>query len=369
MYTNRQWRLKRLVGEGEYPGPEHFELGEAQVPELQPGEILVRTLVLGTSPAQRMYVSTERQFHFAVDLGEVMSCRGVGRVVASAHPDFAVDDIVQASLGWQDYAVLAPEASEDPSHNVRNVRKVPDPVRPLTTVLGLFGQLAYSAYVGVIEIGQVRSGDTVVISAAAGGVGSIACQLARIQGAKRVIGIAGGREKCAWLLAKGLCDEVIDYRQGSVEASLAALCPEGFDVYLDSVGGSMLDAALQHLAIGARVVLCGMISTEYQRPRPPGPTHYFNLLYRRSRMEGFFVFDYVDRWPAFEARLRQWYREGRLVLTDDVAPGLEHAPAALGALFAGGNTGGRVIRVSEDPDYLPHIDDPAATGAATIRGE
>jgi len=208
MITNRQWRLKRLVSEGEHPGPEHFEFGQAPVPDLQPGEILVQTIVLGTSPAQRMYVSTERQFHFAVAIGEVMSCRGVGRVVASRHAGFAVDDIVQASLGWQDYAVLAPEASEDPSHNVRNVRKVPAPVRPLTTVLGLFGQLAYSAYVGVIEVGQVRSGDTVVVSAAAGGVGSIACQLARIQGAERVIGIAGGQDKCRWLLERGLCDEV-----------------------------------------------------------------------------------------------------------------------------------------------------------------
>ncbi|MCC5868166.1 MAG: NADP-dependent oxidoreductase [Gammaproteobacteria bacterium] len=369
MITNRQWRLKRLVSEGEHPGPEHFEFGQAPVPDLQPGEILVQTIVLGTSPAQRMYVSTERQFHFAVEIGEVMSCRGVGRVVASRHAGFAVDDIVQASLGWQDYAVLAPEASEDPSHNVRNVRKVPAPVRPLTTVLGLFGQLAYSAYVGVIEVGQVRSGDTVVVSAAAGGVGSIACQLARIQGAERVIGIAGGQDKCRWLLERGLCDEVIDYRQDSVGDALGRLCPDGLDVYLDSVGGDMLDTALQHLAVGARVVLCGMISTEYQRPRPPGPTHYFNLLYQRSRMEGFFVFDYVDRWPAFEARLREWYRQGRLVLTDDVAEGLEHAPAALGALFAGGNTGGRVIRVSQDPQHLPHIDDQDGTQTASEHRE
>lgn len=351
--TNRQWRLKRFVGADEIIEPQHFELVEAPMPEPAEGQILVRTLLLGTSPAQRMYISEERQFHTPVEIGEIMRGRGVGQVVASHHPHFAVGDIVQGALGWQDYAVLDAAAPELSDHNTGAVRKVLEPVRPLTTVLGLFGQLAFSAYVGIIEIGQVRRGDTVVISAAAGGVGTIACQLARIQGAKRIIGIAGGAEKCAWLREQALCDVAIDYRAGDLLGALQQACPDGIDVYLDSVGGDMLDTALQCLALNARVVLCGMISTEYQRPRPPGPTHYFNLLYRRSRMEGFFVFDYVERWPEFERALRQWYSEGQLRVFDDVAEGLEHAPAALGSLFSGGNMGGRIIRVSDDPAELP----------------
>lgn len=351
--TNRQWRLKHFVGSDEIVGPQHFELVDSPMPEPAEGQILVRTLLLGTSPAQRMYISEERQFHTPVEIGEVMRGRGVGQVIASRQPDYAVGDIVQGALGWQDYVVLDAAAAEDAEHNTGAVRKVRDPVRPLTTVLGLFGQLAFSAYVGIIEVGRVRPGDTVVISAAAGGVGTIACQLARIQGAGRVVGIAGGRAKCEWLLAQGLCDTAIDYRTGSLLESLEEACPDGIDVYLDSVGGEMLDTALQCLAVNSRVVLCGMISTEYQRPRPPGPTHYFNLLYRRSRMEGFFVFDYVERWPEFEQALRQWYREGRLRVFDDVAEGLEHAPEALGSLFSGGNMGGRIIRVCDDPPELP----------------
>ncbi len=350
---NRQWRLKRFVGSDEIIGPQHFELVESAMPEPAAGQLLVQTLLLGTSPAQRMYISEERQFHTPVELGEVMRGRGVGQVIASHHKDFAVGDIVQGALGWQDFAVLDAAAPEASDHNTGAVRKVREPVRPLTTVLGLFGQLAFSAYVGIIEIGQVRRGDTVVISAAAGGVGTIACQLARIQGASRVIGIAGGTAKCNWLLEHGLCDAAIDYREGHLLSALQQACPDGINVYLDSVGGEMLDTALQCLALNARVVLCGMISTEYQRPRPPGPTHYFNLLYRRSRMEGFFVFDYVERWPAFEQALRQWYREGRLRVFDDVAEGLEHAPEALGSLFSGGNMGGRIIRVADDPEHLP----------------
>ena len=352
--SNRQWIVKRFVKADEIVSPEHFELVETPTPEISDGQILVKTLLLGTSPAQRMYVSEERQFHLAVDIGQVMSGRGVAEVVASKHPDFKPGEIIQASLGWQEYAALTPD-SDDTDQNVRTVQHVRQPVRPLTTILGLFGQLAFSAYVGIIEKGQTRPGDVVLVSAAAGGVGSVACQLARIQGASKVIGIAGGQAKCQWLLERGLCDEVIDYKADDMLAKLQQYAPDGIDVYLDSVGGDMLDTVLQNLAIGARVIICGMISTEYQRPRPPGPRHYFNLLYRRSRMEGFFVFDYVEQWPAFEKNLRQWYQEGKLSLVDDVFEGLEQAPAALGSLFTGGNTGGCVIRVADDPETLPTL--------------
>ncbi len=318
------------------------------------GELLVRVLLLGTSPAQRMYISEEREFHLTVDVGELMSCRGIGEVLESRHPDFSAGDIVQASLGWQEFAVVTPD-STDTDQNVRRVTLLDHPARPLHASLSLFGQLGYSAYVGIVETGDVRSGDVVVISSAAGGVGYIACQLARIRGAATVIGLAGGARKCDWLIDNGLCDIALDYRAEGFHAALDEACSGGVDVYLDSVGGDILDAVLQHIAVGARVVLCGHIATEYQRPRPPGPRNYFNLIYRRARMEGFFVFDHLERWPGFERQLRAWYGEGLLTLLDHVFEGVESAPDALRSLFTGGNTGGCVIRVAPDPTHLPRI--------------
>jgi NADPH-dependent curcumin reductase CurA len=351
---NRQWRLQRYVAANEVVSREHFTLVECPVPALRDGELLVRVLVLGTSPAQRMYVSEDREFHLTVDIGEPMSCRGIGEVVESRHPKFAAGDIVQASLGWQEYAIVTPDASNT-DQNVRKVSRLEHPERPLHASLSLFGQLGFSAYVGIVETAQVRSGDVVVISSAAGGVGSIACQLARIRGAATVIGIAGGPEKCAWLTDNGLCDIALDYHADGFVAALDEACGGGVDVYLDSVGGDILDAVLQHLAVGARVVLCGHIATEYQRPRPPGPRNYFNLIYRRARMEGFFVFDHIAKWPAYERQLRSWYGEGLLTLLDHVFEGVESAPDALNSLFTGGNIGGCVIRVAEDPQGLPLV--------------
>ncbi|MGK0499478.1 MAG: NADPH-dependent curcumin reductase CurA [Oceanicoccus sp.] len=353
--VNRQWRLKRFVAPDEIVGEQHFELHEGAIPSIGDGQILVKTILLGTSPAQRMYITEERTFHFAVDLGEVMSGRGVAVVVASKHAEFAAGEIIQATLGWQDYTALTPDDVSDTGENVRTVQKVDNPVKPLTTAMGLLGQLAFSAYVGIIEIGKVQPGDVVLVSSAAGGVGSVACQLAKIQGASKVVGITGSQAKCQWLIEQGLCDEAIDYKNDDVASAIASHCPDGIDVYIDHVGGDMLDAALQNIALGARVVICGHISTEYLNPRPPGPTHYYNLLYKRSRMEGFFVFDYVPRWPEFEQQLRHWYSEGKLKLVDDISPGLESAPRALGSLFTGGNTGGCVIRVSDDPSDLVGI--------------
>jgi NADPH-dependent curcumin reductase CurA len=346
--------LQRRVAANEVISQEHFRLVERPIPAPGEGDLLVRVIVLGTSPAQRMYVAEEREFHLTVDEGELMSCRGIGEVIESRHPEFAVGDIVQASLGWQEFAVVTPDI-RDNDQNVRKVTRLEQPARPLNASLSLFGQLGFSAYVGMVETAKVRKGDVVVVSAAAGGVGSIACQLARIHGAARVIGIAGGADKCEWLIDKGLCDLALDYRADGFYADLDLACGTGVDVYLDSVGGDILDAILGNLAVGARVVLCGHISTEYQRPRPPGPRNYYNLIYRRARMEGFFVFDSINRWPEFERQLRTWYAEGKLKLLDHVFEGIGSAPDALRSLFTGGNTGGCVIRVAKDPKHLPLI--------------
>lgn len=352
---NRQWLLKRFVGADEIVSEDHYELKEQILPELADGQILVKITLLGTSPAQRMYVTEVRKFHFAVELGEVMSCRGIGVITESKHPDYKVGEVIQASLGWQDYVILTPDDKSDTKENVKTIQKIPNATRPLTTNLGLFGQLAFSAYVGVIEVGQIRKGDVAVISSAAGGVGSIACQLAKIQGASKVVGIAGGKEKCQWLVDQGLCDAAIDYKSDNVAESLATHCPDGIDFFLDNVGGDILDDVLNNLSIGANIILCGHISTEYQNPRPPGPTNYYQLIYQRARMAGFFVFDHIEKWPAFEDQLRQWYKEGQLKLVDHVYEGLEEAPTALRSLFTGGHTGGCMIRIADDPETLPKL--------------
>lgn len=353
--VNRQWIFRKYVAPDEIPRRDHFELIEAEIPELQDGEVLLQVLLLGTSPAQRMYVTRESDFHIKVAPGEVMSGRGVGVVVKSRHQDYPVGDILEGTLGWQTFVVTSPDPAITDGTHTTPVKRVEDPVRPLTTVLGLFGQRAFSAYVGMIEIGQTQPDDHVLVSSAAGGVGSIACQLARIQGAERVVGLAGGPDKCRWLIEQGLCDAAIDYRTGSLSEQIESNFPKGVNVFLDNVGGDTLDAALMNLAVGARVAVCGHISTEYLRPRPPGPTHYFNLLYRRARMEGFFVFDYQSRWPEFESDLRRWYAEGKLQLTDYVLEGIDRIPDALTSLFEGSNTGCCVVQVAPDPQSLPGL--------------
>lgn len=359
---NRQWILRKYVQPDEYPGSDHFELVESDKPELRDGQVLLQVLLLGTSPAQRMYVTENSDFHIKVKPGEVMSGRGVAVVVESRHPDYPIGDVMEGTLGWQTLVATSPDPVIKDGTHTTPVKRVRNPVRPLTTVLGLFGQRAFSAYVGMIEIGQTKPGDQVLVSSAAGGVGSIACQLARIRGAKRVVGIAGGADKCRWLVERGLCDAAIDYRQGDLFEQIASHFPDGLDVYLDNVGGDMLDAALNNLAVGARVAICGHIATEYMRPRPPGPTHYYNLLYRRARMEGFFVFDYQSRWPEFEDELRNWYTQGHLQLTDYVLEGIEHMPDALTSLFEGSNTGCCVVRVAPDPENVPALVQPGPGG-------
>ncbi len=353
--ANRQWIFKRYVAADEVPNELHFSFETSALPRIAPGQVLVRVLWLGTSPAQRMYITKDSQFHLKVAPGEVMSGRGVGVVVESKHRDYAAGAIVQGALGWQDYAAIEPPAEIKDGQHLSPIQVVTEPVRPLSTVLGLFGQLAFSAYVGMIEVGSTSAGDTVVVSSAAGGVGSIACQLARVRGAKRIVGIAGGSAKCQWLMERKLCDVALDYRAPNFAQQVADAVPEGIDVYFDSVGGDMLDLMLQNIRPGARVVLCGHISTEYQNPRPPGPTHYYNLLYQRARMEGFFVFDYLTRWPEFEVNLRRWHAEGRLQSVDDVFAGLDKMPSALASMFDGSHTGGCVVRVAEDPANLPEL--------------
>ncbi len=305
----------------------------------------MRTLALGTSPAQRGYISDGPSMHDKVPVGDVMRGRGVGIVVDSQHPDFSAGDLVVASTGWQDYSVQRPR-----DDYVFGVRKVRNDVRPCTTALGVLGNAGVTAWVGLTQIGLLKPGETVVISAAAGGVGSVAGQVARNLGAARVVGIAGTPEKCRWLTDDLGFDAAIDYKSDDLAERLDVYCPDGVDVFFDNVGGTTLNTVLSKLALGARIAICGFISTDYTRDGALGPANYRNLLTRRARMEGFVVFDYWARYGEAEDALADWFRSGRIVNCEDIVDGLENMPEALAGLFTGDNRGIRLCRVAPDPE-------------------
>lgn len=336
---NRQLRFRRFIEQGEPVSMDLFDLVEDDIPVPGAGQFLVKTEALGTSPAQRAYLMGEAsRFHPPLKPGEIMRGRGVGRVVASQHLDYQPGDAVSCSTGWQDYSVQ----NGDEIGLVKTIQKITNPQAPLYLHLGTLGAAGFAAYFGLLDVGTPETGETVVVSAAAGGVGSLVAQIARIKGC-RVIGIAGGSEKCAWVQMRTGANATIDYKAGDLDARLAELCPDGIDIYFDNVGGEMLDMALKHAAIGGRLVICGLISTEYTDPPPPGPSHYYNLIYRRARMQGFVVWDYVARYGEAEAALTSWYEAGDLRPTEYVLKGLESAPEALECLFSGTNRGITVV--------------------------
>jgi NADPH-dependent curcumin reductase CurA len=308
---------------------------EAPVPEPGDGELLVRTEWLGIDATVRTWLSKAEGYMPPVELGEVVRGSGVGRVVRSRSGRIAEGDLVATLTGWQEWAVVA----DDP---MLTTPLGPD-ADPLAA-LGVFGSNGLTAYVGLTEIGRVRQGETVVISAAAGGTGSLAVQIARILGC-RVIGVAGSDEKCAWLREDLGVDGAVNHRTDDLPARLRELCPGGIDVFFDNTGGPILDAVLGRLANGARVVLCGAISSYNERHKPPGPPNYLNLISRRARMEGFIAWDYWDRWAEITAVLRTWVAEGRLRHRSHVFEGLDSAVEAVNALFTGANIGKVVVRV------------------------
>lgn len=345
--VNRVWRVARTPAPDEPISSGLFELREEPVPEPREGEFLVETLCLAPGPAQRAYISGGTRSGAASGLapGDVMRGRGVGRVLRSRHPEYAEGDIVVGSFGWQEYSIQREHGADF----VFSTWKLPDPVRPLSTALGVLGQAGVTGYFGLTEAGRLHPGDAVLVSAAAGGVGSVTGQIARILGASRVVGLAGGAEKCRWLTSELGFDAAIDYRAPGLDAALSEAFPDGIDLFYDNVGGEVLNTGLAHLARGARVVICGFISTDYAPAPPPGPINYRHLLYQRAEMRGFVFFDYWDRYAEAEAALTAWYREGRLRNCEEVVEGLERMPESLAALFSGGNRGIRIVRVRPDP--------------------
>jgi len=346
---NRQWRVARYPKPEEVIGRQHFEWTTEPVPEPEEGQFLVRTICLAPVPAQRGYLEkSHNAFLENISIGDVMRGRGVGQIIASKHPDYQTGTIFVGSLGWQDYSIQHPRGAEF----VFSTKKVKNPVSPLSTQLSLLGQAGATAYFGILEVGQLRPGDKVLISAAAGGVGSAAGQIARIREAGLVVGLTGSAEKCRWLIDELGYDAAINYKTENVDERIAELFPDGIDVFFDNVGGEILNAALGNLAMHARVVICGFIATDYTPGPHHGPINYQCIVYKRARIEGFVVFDYWDRYEEAETDLLNWYLEGLLKNAEDIDDGLEKMPDSLGDLFRGSNTGVKICRVSSDPEVF-----------------
>jgi hypothetical protein len=305
---------------------------DVPVPSLETGQVLVKVEWISLDPATRRWMNDAPA---PVTVGAL----GAGTVSASAHPDFAAGERVCGWLGWQEDAVV----------HGSSLRRVPEGV-PLSASLNVLGIAGQTAWLGLHDIGRPRAGETVVVTSAARSVGSVAVQLAAAAGA-RVIGVAGTRAKCDWVQEIG-ADDCVNYREEDVSAACSRLCPAGVDVVFDNVGGGTLDALLPHLALNARVVLCGAIS-RYEGGRGPGPLHnWFYLLLNRVRMEGFMRMDHEDRFDEIEADLLPRLRRGELRSREHVVAGLAAAPAALSMLFDGTNTGKPLVRVSHDQ----HVD-------------
>lgn len=333
---NRQVRLKsRPAG---IPQAEHFEIVETPVVAPAEGQVLIRNVFLSVEPAMRGWVSSEANYSEPVPLGGVMRSFAVGRVVESRHPDFAPGDWVTGLFGWQDYAVVDGAAVQ---------RRIDDTTIPVSTALGVLGLTGLTAYLALLDIGQPKAGETVVVSTAAGAVGSCVGQIAKIKGC-RTVGIAGGPEKLRICREAFGYDDAIDYRAGDLDAKLAEACPNGVDVYFDNTGGEISDAVLKHLAVGARVVVCGTASIANWNPVPLGPRVERTLLVKRARMQGFVIFDHADRYDEARKALAEWIKQGRLRYREDILDSIDQAPDAIAGLYRGDNFGKRLIRIAQD---------------------
>lgn len=331
---NRQWRMKsRPVG---MVGRQNFEWTEEPVPALKDGEILVRNLYLSFDPTQRAWMAGPTYLP-AIEIGEVMRAGATGEVVESRNPGYKVGEFLSGGFGWQDYCVTD-------GKGMLGIQKIPAGV-PLPMAMSALGLTGLTAYFGMLRVGQPKEGETVVVSGAAGATGSIAVQLAKLKGA-RVIGIAGGKEKCDWLKNDLKLDGVIDYKHDNLEAKTKELCPKGVNLYFDNVGGETLDVMLANLAMKGRIVLCGGISQYNNEVPAPGPKNYLNLIVMRGKMEGFLILDYAADFPAAVMEMAQWVMQGKVKYQVDVQEGLENAPETFQRIFTGKNKGKQLLKIA-----------------------
>jgi NADPH-dependent curcumin reductase CurA len=333
---NRQVRLKsRPVG---IPEADHFEIVEVPVPKLENGQVLVRNIYLSVEPAMRGWVSAAANYLEGVPVGAVMRAFTAGRIKESLHPDFQVGEFVTGMFGWQDYAAVDAKEVQ---------RKITDKDLPLSTSLGILGLNGLTAYFGLMEVGQPKAGETVVVSTAAGSVGSCVGQIAKIKGC-RTVGIAGGPQKVRFCLVEFRYDAAIDYKAADLDSALAAACPDGVDIYFDNTAGAISDAVIKHLRVSARVVICGTASIASWEPIPRGPRVERHLLVKRARMQGFLVLDHAPRYPEALQALSQWVRAGLIRYREDILEGIEQAPGSIAGLYRGENRGKRLIRIAAE---------------------
>ncbi|HSW19146.1 MAG TPA: NADP-dependent oxidoreductase [Ramlibacter sp.] len=318
------------------PQAEHFRIAEAPLPALQNGQFLVRNDFLSVEPAMRGWVNAAANYADPVPVGGVMRSFAAGVVVASRHPGYSEGDAVMGMLGWQEYAV-------SDGQGIR--RKVRETDLPLSLSLGVLGINGLTAYFALTDVGQPRPGDTVVVSTAAGAVGSAVGQIARIAGC-RTVGITGGAAKVKMCLEEFGFDVAVDYKSPDFADALAQACPRGVDVYYDNTSGPITDAVLPRINKGARIVICGTASVASWDPWPSGPRAERHLLNKSARMQGFLVWDYEHRYDEAIARLAPWVRDGRLKYREEILNGLESAPDAIAGLYRGENLGKRLIRLT-----------------------
>jgi len=338
MTVNRQWVLRRRPDEAISEGD--LDLVERPLPMLTDGEVLCRNIYLSLDPTHRIWMSDREQYLPPVDLGQPMRGGVISEVVDSRSTAFRPGDIVKPASGaWEDYTI-APEKLLRPLQDLGGA--------PLTAWMSVLGSTGLTAFFGLMDIGQPKPGETVVVSAAAGAVGSIVAQLAKMQGC-RVVGIAGGPDKCAWLRDDLKLDGVIDYRNEDVGAALDRLCPDGVDVNFENVGGPIMDAVFSRMNDFGRMPLCGMISTYNNDGPTPGPTDFSRILMRRLTVKGFIVIDYFPRAAEALEVLTPLVRDGRLKWKTHVVQGLENAASSLGLLFSGGNDGKLLVQVGPEP--------------------
>ncbi len=319
------------------PKPADFDLVEAPLPAPKDGEVLCRTIYLSLDPYMRGRISAARSYAQSVEPGQVIVGGTVGEVLESKHPGLAKGDVVLGYDGWQSHAVT----------KGGGLRKLDPKQAPVSTALGVLGMPGMTAYVGLLDIGQPKSGETVVVSAASGAVGSAVGQIAKIKGA-RAVGVAGSQDKCDYVVRELGFDACVNYKKGDLLAALKDACPKGIDVYFENVGGDVLRAVMALLNQNARIPLCGLISEYNATEVGPGP-NLRPLLFNRALIKGFIVSDHMDRMGDFLRDCGGWIRQGRLKYREDVVVGLEKAPEAFIGLLQGKNFGKLLVRVGEDP--------------------
>lgn len=345
MTVNRQWLLaarpEGMVKETD------FRLHETSVPVPGPGDFLIKTLYLSLAPVMRMYMLDGAGFEKPLALGEVMRGRGVGRVVASNHPNYAVGDIVHGKLGWQEYSV-----SDGSPYFM--MYKVQQRVAPFSTALGVLGVTGFTSYLGLVDIGQAQAGDRVLVTGAAGGVGSNVGQIARNLGCSPVVGLAGTDEKCRLLTEQLGYDAAINYKSDDIDERIGALMPDGIDVIFDNVAGPILDCALKHINRHARIIGCGRISEYLKSPHERyAMKNFYRLGENCATFQAFFIYELEDDFPRAEAALAGWIAEGKLTYAEDILEGFEMMPRALIRLYKGENRGKQLVRV--DPDAETYV--------------